>query len=103
MSKLPKRGDTCSHVCGVLQADIRARRNVSVSDFIEFDRPAELLCEGPGDQSAGPGLRVSAGEPPTHLHMIGTNRRVPAVTVAQLTHPPAEPFVTYPGLAHNRC
>ncbi|MGH3754892.1 MAG: hypothetical protein ACRDRP_19780 [Pseudonocardiaceae bacterium] len=103
MHELPQRGDTRGHIYGVLQADIRADHNISVADLLKRDPPAELLREGAGNQPAGPGLRMPAGEPPTDLHMIGTNRLVSPVAFTQLTHPPAEPLVADPGLAHHRC
>jgi hypothetical protein len=79
MRELPQRGDTCGHVCGVFQTDIWAGRNISVADFIERDPSAELLREGTSDQSTGPRVWVSASEPPTDLHMVGTKRPVAPV------------------------
>ncbi|HEV7831012.1 MAG TPA: hypothetical protein VGP04_19640 [Pseudonocardiaceae bacterium] len=103
MSELPEGDDTRSNVGRVLQTSVLAGCNAPVPDFLERDPSTELLREGTGDQSAGPRLRVSASEPPAHLHVVGTNRRVPAVTFTQLTHPPTKPLVAHPDLAHNCC
>ncbi|MGH3875181.1 MAG: hypothetical protein ACRDSR_27400 [Pseudonocardiaceae bacterium] len=103
MRELPQRGDTCGHVCGVLQTDIWAGCGISVADLIEWNPPAELLRKGTGDQSTGPGMRVPACEPSTDLHVVSTNRTTSPVAFTQLTHPPAEPLVADPSPTHYRC